>query len=143
MAAADFDRDGKLDLYLCCYVYFQSEAQYTYASPLSRTHKTGRRISYSVTGWRRWQRRFSRRDSRDGTRRKQQPIQLRARLVRFERRWLAGSIRCQRFRAQEFSNVNSGGHFRDRAAEAGVEDIGPGMSASWFDYDAMAAPIST
>ena len=33
MAAADFDRDGKLDLYLCCYVYFQSEAQYTYASP--------------------------------------------------------------------------------------------------------------
>ena len=33
MAAADFDRDGKLDLYLCCYVYFQSEAQYTYAAP--------------------------------------------------------------------------------------------------------------
>ncbi|MGH9582655.1 MAG: FG-GAP repeat domain-containing protein, partial [Bryobacteraceae bacterium] len=33
MAAADFDRDGKLDLYLCCYVYFLSEAQYTYASP--------------------------------------------------------------------------------------------------------------
>ena len=33
MAAADFDRDGKLDLYLCCYVYFQSEAQYTYAVP--------------------------------------------------------------------------------------------------------------
>ena len=33
MAAADFDCDGRLDLYLCCYVYFQSEAQYTYASP--------------------------------------------------------------------------------------------------------------
>jgi hypothetical protein len=33
MAAADYDRDGKLDLYLCCYVYFQSEAQYTYAAP--------------------------------------------------------------------------------------------------------------
>ncbi|MDQ2800635.1 MAG: VCBS repeat-containing protein, partial [Armatimonadota bacterium] len=33
MAAADYDRDGKLDPYLCCYVYFQSEAQYTYASP--------------------------------------------------------------------------------------------------------------
>ena len=33
MAAADYDRDGKLDLYLCCYVYFQSEDQYRYPSP--------------------------------------------------------------------------------------------------------------
>ena len=33
MAAADFDRDGKLDLYLCCYMYFQSEAQYNYPAP--------------------------------------------------------------------------------------------------------------
>ncbi len=31
--------------------------------------------------------------------------------------------------------VNHDGHFRDVAAAAGVEDIGPGMSASWFDYD--------
>src|ERR1035438_6198263 len=28
MAAAHFDRDGRLDLYLCCYIYFQSEDQY-------------------------------------------------------------------------------------------------------------------
>ncbi len=31
--------------------------------------------------------------------------------------------------------VNHEGRFRDKAAEAGVEDIGPGMSAAWFDYD--------
>jgi tetratricopeptide (TPR) repeat protein len=31
--------------------------------------------------------------------------------------------------------VNHEGRFRDQAAEAGVEDIGPGMSAAWFDYD--------
>ncbi len=35
---------------------------------------------------------------------------------------------------------NKDGHFRDVAAEAGVEDIGPGMSASWFDYDGDGKP---
>src|SRR5260370_30403346 len=33
MAAADYDRDGAVDLYLCTYVYFQSEAQYRYPVP--------------------------------------------------------------------------------------------------------------
>ena len=33
MAAADYDRDGLLDLYLCSYVYFQSEDQYRYPEP--------------------------------------------------------------------------------------------------------------
>ena len=30
---------------------------------------------------------------------------------------------------------NNDGHFQDVAAEAGVEDLGPGMSAAWLDYD--------
>ncbi len=33
MAAADYNRDGHVDLYLCCYVYFQSEDQYQYPAP--------------------------------------------------------------------------------------------------------------
>src|SRR5260370_25797630 len=33
MAAADYNRDGAVDLYLCTYVYFQSEAQYRYPAP--------------------------------------------------------------------------------------------------------------
>jgi Flp pilus assembly protein TadD len=35
---------------------------------------------------------------------------------------------------------NTNGHFRDVAAEAGVEDIGPGMSAAWLDYDGDGRP---
>jgi len=33
MAAADYDRDGKVDVYLCTYIYYQSEDQYTYPVP--------------------------------------------------------------------------------------------------------------
>ena len=33
MAAADYDGDGRLDLYLCAYIYFQSEDQYNYPAP--------------------------------------------------------------------------------------------------------------
>ena len=33
VSAADYDRDGRLDLYFCCYVFFQSEAQYRYPVP--------------------------------------------------------------------------------------------------------------
>ena len=35
---------------------------------------------------------------------------------------------------------NTGGHFRDVAEEAGVVDLGPGMSAAWFDYDGDGRP---
>src|SRR5438045_6538128 len=35
---------------------------------------------------------------------------------------------------------NDRGRFHDVAATAGVEDIGPGMSASWFDYDGDGRP---
>src|SRR5205807_5258048 len=33
MAAADYDGDGRVDLYLCTYIYFQSEDQYKYPVP--------------------------------------------------------------------------------------------------------------
>jgi hypothetical protein len=35
---------------------------------------------------------------------------------------------------------NDGGRFRDVAAEMGVEDIGPGMSAAWGDYNNDGRP---
>ncbi len=35
---------------------------------------------------------------------------------------------------------NTDGHFRDVAEEAGVVDLGPGMSAAWLDYDGDGRP---
>jgi Flp pilus assembly protein TadD len=139
MAAADFDRDGKLDLYLCCYVYFQSEAQYTYASPyhdarngppnfLFRNRLNADGSGYledctAETGMNENNDRFS-----------------------FAPAWcdFNGDGWPDLYVANDFGRknlyVNDRGHFRDMAASAGVEDIGPGMSASWFDYDRDGRP---
>ena len=35
---------------------------------------------------------------------------------------------------------NTNGQFEDVAAQAGIEDLGPGMSAAWLDYDSDGRP---
>jgi tetratricopeptide (TPR) repeat protein len=139
MAAADFDRDGKVDLYLCCYVYFQSEAQYTYASPYHDARNGPPNFLFrnklnpdgsgflddctAETGMNENNNRFS-----------------------FAPAWCDFNADGwpDLYVANDFGRknlyVNEGDRFRDLAASAGVEDIGPGMSACWFDYDSDGKP---
>ncbi len=138
MAAADYDRDGRLDLYLCCYVYFQSEDQYQFPAPyydarngppnfLFRNQAGPGGIVFedvtAATGIDQNNDRFS-----------------------FAPAWcdVDGDDWPDLYVANDFgvNNLyrNRNGRFRDEAASAGVEDIGPGMSASWFDYDGDGRP---
>jgi tetratricopeptide (TPR) repeat protein len=138
MAAADFDRDGRVDLYLCCYVYFQSEDQYQYPAPyhdaqngppnfLFRNNLTEKGGSFEdvteATGMNQNNNRFS-----------------------FAPAWcdFDGDGWQDLYVANDFGRNNlyrnRNGKFTDEAKEAGVEDMGPGMSASWFDYDGDGRP---
>ena len=139
MAAADYNRDGLVDLYLCCYVYFQSEDQYRMPTPyhdaqngppnfLFRNQLTaeGEGSFLDVTdavGLNENNNRYS-----------------------FAPAWCDydGDGWPDLYVANDFGRnnlyKNDHGHFRDVAQEAGVEDIGPGMSASWFDYDGDGCP---
>jgi Flp pilus assembly protein TadD len=139
MAAADFDRDGKLDLYLCCYVYFQSEAQYTYAAPYHDARNGPPNFLFrnnlnndgsgaftdctTETGMMENNDRFS-----------------------FAPAWCDynGDGWPDLYVANDFGRKNlyknDRGRFHDVAPEAGVEDVGPGMSASWFDHDGDGRP---
>lgn len=134
MAAADYDRDGRLDLYCCAYSFFRSEAQFLYPTPyhdaqngppnfLFRNRLTAEGGGYfedvtAAAGLDQNNNRYS-----------------------FAPAWCDydGSGWPSLYVANDFGRNNlyrnEKGRFRDVAAEAGVEDIGPGMSAAWFDED--------
>ncbi len=134
MAAADFDRDGRLDLYLCCYVYFQSEAQYTYAAPYHDAQNGPpnflfrNRLKSDGTGS------FEDCTAETGMNENNNRFSFAPAWCDFNDDGWPDLYVANDFGRKNFY-VNSGGKFRDRAKELGVEDIGPGMSASWFDYD--------
>ena len=134
MAAADFDRDGKLDLYLCCYVYFQSEAQYTYAAPYHDARNGPpnflfrNKLNADGSG------RFEDCTAETGMNENNDRFSFAPAWCDFnEDGW------PDLYVANDFGRknlyVNHQGRFSDRAAAAGVEDIGPGMSAAWFDHN--------
>jgi tetratricopeptide (TPR) repeat protein len=139
MSAADFDRDGKLDLYLCCYVYFQSEAEYTYAAPYHDARNGPPNFL------------FRNRLNSDGSG-TLEDCTAETGMNENNDRFSFAPAWCDfnddgwpdLYVANDFGRknlyVNDHGKFRDKAADAGVDDIGPGMSASWFDCDRDGKP---
>jgi tetratricopeptide (TPR) repeat protein len=135
MAAADYDRDGRVDLYLCTYVYFQSEDRYRYPVPYHDAQNGPpnylfRNVADGVfedvtasTGINENNNRYS-----------------------FAPAWsdYDNSGWPSLYVANDFGRKNlyknTGGKFHDIAADAGAEDIGPGMSAAWFDADNDGRP---
>lgn len=134
MAAADYDRDGSVDLYLCTYFYFQTEAQYRYPAPYHDAQNGPANFL------------FHNRLAADGSGHFEDVTQTSGidqnnNRFSFAAAWCDydGSGWPSVYVANDFGRNNlyrnEGGKFHDVAAEAGVEDMGPGMSASWFDYD--------
>jgi len=129
MAAADFDNDGFVDLYLCCYIYYQSEDQYRYPTPYHDARNGPPNFLFRNQGGR-----FSDVTSESG-------MDENNNRYSFAAAWCDadGDGRQELYVANDFGRNNyyrwDGQRFRDAAAEAGIEDIGPGMSAAWFDFD--------
>lgn len=134
MAAADYDRDGLVDLYLCCYVYFQSEDQYRYPAPYHAAQNGPPNFMFrnQLTA-----------DGGGSFEDVTEACGLNQNNDRFSfaPAWCdsTGDGWPDLYVANDFGRNNfyrnRGGKFQDEAAKAGVEDIGPGMSAAWFDYD--------
>ncbi|HMC60384.1 MAG TPA: CRTAC1 family protein, partial [Candidatus Solibacter sp.] len=139
MAAADYDRDGRVDLYLCTYTYFQSEDQYRYPVPYHDAQNGPpnflfrNRLAADGSGT------FE--DVTDST-----GLNENNNRFSFAPAWCDydGDGWCDLYVANDFGRhnlyKNSGGLFQDVARQAGVEDLGPGMSAAWFDYDGDGRP---
>jgi tetratricopeptide (TPR) repeat protein/peroxiredoxin len=130
-AAADYDRDGFLDVYFCLYAYYQGTGQYKYPSPyheaengppnfLMRNRGDGTfRDVTAATGMNQNNTRYSfccgwGDYNRDG--------------------WPDLYV-VNDFGRKNLYRNNGDGSFTDVAAQAAAEDVGAGMSVSWLDYD--------
>lgn len=130
-SVADYDRDGWLDIYFCLYVYYQGTDQYKYPSPYYDAENGPPN--------------FMMRNNRDGTFR---DVTAEAGLNQNNTRY---SFCCgwgdfnrdgwpdlcvvNDFGRKNLYRNNGDGTFTDIASQAGVEDVGAGMSVCWFDYD--------
>jgi tetratricopeptide (TPR) repeat protein len=130
-AVADYDRDGWLDIYFCLYVYYQGTDQYKYPVPYHDAENGPPN--------------FMMRNRRDGTFR---DVTAESGLNQNNTRY---SFCCgwgdyngdgwpdlyvvNDFGRKNLYRNNGDGTFADIAPQAGVEDIGAGMSVGWLDYD--------
>jgi len=130
-AVADYDRDGWLDIYFCLYIYYQGTDQYKYPSPYYDAENGPPN--------------FMMRNNRDGTFR---DVTAESGLDQNNTRY---SFCCgwsdyngdgwpdlyvvNDFGRKNLYRNNGDGTFTDVAPQAGVEDVGAGMSVCWFDYD--------
>jgi tetratricopeptide (TPR) repeat protein len=139
MSAADFDRDRRLDLYLCSYTFFQSEDQYRYPAPYHDARNGPPNFL------------FRNRLAADGSGAFEDATAA-AGLDRNNDRFSFAPAWCDfdgdgwpdLFVANDFGRPNlyrnRNGHFEDVAEAAGVAGVGPGMSAAWFDADGDGRP---
>jgi tetratricopeptide (TPR) repeat protein len=134
MAAADYDRDGRLDLYLCCYIYFQSEDQYQYPTPYQDARNGPPNFLFRNTGTH-----FEDATEECGMNENNDRFSFAPAWCDFD-----GDGWPDLYVANDFGRGNlyrnRNGHFHDEAARAGLDGAGPGMSAAWFDYDGDGRP---
>jgi tetratricopeptide (TPR) repeat protein len=138
-AAADYDLDGRVDLYLCSYIYFQSEDQYRYPAPYfdSRNGPPNYLFHNELTedgdGF------FEDVTSPSGMNENNDRYSFAPAWCDFDGDgWPDLCVANDFGRANLYRNQR--GRFRDVAQAAGVDGVGPGMSAAWFDYDGDGRP---
>jgi tetratricopeptide (TPR) repeat protein len=130
-AVADYDRDGWLDVYFCLYTYYQGTDQYRYPAPYYDAENGP--PNYLM------------RNNRDGTFRDvTRESGLHQNNTRFSfccgwgddngDQWPDLYV-VNDFGRKNLYRNNGDGTFTDIAREAGVEDVGAGMSVCWLDYD--------
>ncbi|MDQ1408107.1 MAG: hypothetical protein QOG55_3736 [Acidobacteriaceae bacterium] len=130
-AIADYDRDGWLDIYFCLYAFYQGTDQYRYPMPYYDAENGPPN--------------FMMRNNRDGT---FSDVTKQSGLVQHNNRF---SFCCawgdfnfykppdlyvvNDFGRKNLYRADGNGKFTDVASQAGVEDVGAGMSACWHDFN--------
>ena len=130
-AIADYDRDGWLDIYFCLYSYYQGADQYRYPCPYFAAENGPPNFLMR-----------NRRDATFADVTRESGLHVNNSRFSFCCGW--GDPDCNQwldlyvvndFGRKNLYRNNGDGTFTDIAEEAGVQDVGAGMSVSWLDYD--------
>ena len=130
-AFGDYDRDGRLDIYFCLYSYYKGLEQYHFPVPYYDArngppnflfHNEGDATFQDVT-------------AATGLNQNNDRFSFDCTWCDFDQDGWPDLYVVNDFGRKNLYHNNRDGTFTDMAEEAGVVDVGPGMSSCWFDYD--------
>jgi hypothetical protein len=130
-AAADYDRDGWLDIYFCLYSYYQGADQYKYPTPYYAAENGPPNFMLRNNG----DGTFRDVTAQSGLNQNNTRYSFCCGWGDFNRDGWPDLYVVNDFGRKNLYRNNGDGTFTDVAPQSGTEDVGAGMSACWFDYD--------
>jgi len=130
-AIADYDRDGRLDIYFCLYNYYLGLDQYHYPAPYFDARNGPPNFLLHNEG----NSTFEDRTEAAGLNINNDRYSFACAWGDYNSNGLPDLYVANDFGRSNLYRNNGDGTFTSISGEAGVEDVGAGMSACWFDFD--------
>jgi tetratricopeptide (TPR) repeat protein len=130
-ALADYDRDGRLDVYFCLYNYYAGLDQYRYPSPYFDARNGPPNFLFHNLGGAN----FEDRTEAAGLNAENDRYSFACAWGDYDEDGWPDLYVANDFGKSNLYRNNRDGTFSALSSEAGVNDVGAGMSACWLDYD--------
>ncbi len=130
-ALADYDRDGFLDIYFCLYSYYLGLDQYHFPAPYYDAQNGPPNFMMRNNG----DGTFTDVTASSGMNQNNNRYSFMCGWCDYNSDGWPDCYVVNDFGKKNLYRNNGNGTFTDVAHEAGVEDVGAGMSVSWWDYD--------
>jgi tetratricopeptide (TPR) repeat protein len=130
-AAADYNRDGWLDIYFCVYSYYQGLSQYQYPVPYFDAENGTPNFLFRNNG----RGAFEDVTQRSGMDQNNHRYSFACAWCDYDGDGWPDLYVANDFGRKNLYHNNGDGTFTDAASKLGAEDFGAGMSVCWFDYD--------
>jgi tetratricopeptide (TPR) repeat protein/peroxiredoxin len=135
-AVADYDGDGRLDVYFCLYSYYLGLDQYHYPAPYFDARNGPPNFLFHNEG----NANFEDRTEAAGLNAENDRYSFACAWGDYNGEGRPSLYVVNDFGRNNLYHNNGKGTFTAVSAKAHVDDVGAGMSASWFDYDSDGKP---